>query len=67
MTEDCDPSRFILLRTWKTCSNYIGFIWPIILNSVQDASRLTTFYRKGIRKSDEPPQDMLLMKIMTVN
>ena len=67
MTEDCDPSRFILLRTWKTCSNYIGFIWPIILNSAQDASRSTTFYRRGIRKNDEPAQDMLLMKIMTVN
>ena len=44
-----------------------GFTWPIILNGVKDASRLTTFYRKGIRKNDEPAQNMLLMKIMTVN
>ena len=67
MTEDCDPScSFYYVRgkpaaiTWFYLANYTIY-------SVQDASRLTTFYRKGIRKNDEPAQDMLLMKIMTVN
>ena len=61
MTEDCDPScSFYYIR-----GRPAAITWVYLANYTQDASRLTTFYRKGIRENDEPAQNMLLMKIMT--